>query len=162
MGGRTSTRGLKPPPPVSVAASGMAASLYAVPAGEDEAGRVGVIVAPDRVGLQKPIIVEVPNPDATGAVPPSGVIVEFAKADGAAEFIDEEPATGDVGTGDVVTGNVANGDVIGGEAGDGDAVDDDVTDEIVGQVEPAAPIPFTGHVVMLPIAGACDWPRLPR
>jgi hypothetical protein len=141
----------------------MAASLNAVPVGEDEAGRVGEVVAPDRVGLQKPIIVEVPNPDATGPVAPRGVmIVEFANADGTAGFIDEDPATGDVGTRDVVTGNVANGENIGGEAGDGDCiVVDDGKDESPGQVDPAAFAPFTRHVVMLPKAGACGWPRLP-
>jgi hypothetical protein len=138
----------------------MAASLNAVPVGEDEAGRVGVVGAPNMVGLQKPIIVEVPKPVPTGAVVPSGLIVEIVSADGAAGLIDEDPAAGDVGTGDVVTGNVASGEVIGGEAGDGDATED-VVNETAGHVEPAALVPLTGHVVMLPKAGACGRPRLP-
>jgi hypothetical protein len=133
----------------------MAASLNAAPVGEDEAGRAGVLVAPDTVGLQKPITLEVPNPDPTGPVSPSGVIAAFANADGAAGSIDEDPATGDSGTGAVVTGNVANGDMIGEEA------DGDVVNEIAGQVDPAALAPLIGHVVMLPKAAVCDWPRLP-
>jgi hypothetical protein len=150
-GGGTSTSGLNPLSFVSVAASGMAPSLNAAPAGEDEVGSAGVAVTADTVGMQKLIVFDVPNADATGAVPPSGVMVE----------LDEDPVTGVVGTGDVVTGNVANGDVIDGEAGDGDAIEDDVMDAMAGKVAPAAPMPFTGHVVMLPIAGVCDWPRLP-
>jgi len=145
-GGGTSTSGLNPPSLVSVPASGMAPSLNAAPAGEDEAGSAGVVVTADTVGVQKPIVFDVPNADATGAVPPSGVMVE----------LDEDP-----GTGDVVTGNVASGDVIDGEAGDGDAIEDDAMDAIAGKVAPAPPMPFTGHVAMLPNAGACDWPRLP-
>jgi hypothetical protein len=157
-GGGTSTSGLNPPSLISVAASGMAASLNAAPAGEDEAGSVGVAVTADTVGVQKPIVFEVPNADETGAVPPSGVMAEPPRPAG---FIDEDPVTGEVGTGDVVTGNVASGDVIDGEAGDGDAIEDAVMDAIAGKVAPASPMPFTGHVVMLPNAGACDWPRLP-
>jgi hypothetical protein len=152
-GGGTSTSGLNPPSLISVAASGMAPSLNAAPAGEDEAGRAGAVVTAETVGVQKPIVFEVPNADATGAVPPSGGMVEPATPAG---VIDEDAVTADV-----VTGNVANGDVIDGEAGDGDAVEDDVMDAIAGKVAPAPPNPFTGHVVMLPNAGACDWPRLP-
>src|SRR5262245_6755773 len=126
----------------------MAASLNAAPVGEFEAGRLGA-AAPDAAGAQKPIALEVPNADATGPVPPSGVIAAFADAG-------EAPASGEVGTGDVVTGNVASGDIVGG-----DAVAGDVTDESAGKVPPAALNPFVGQMVMLPNAGACAWPRPP-
>lgn len=102
------------------------------------------MVAADRVAVQKPITFDVPKPDATDPVSPSGVIVELANADGTAELV----------TGDVVTGNVANGDVIDGEAADSDAVEDDAADAIAGKITPVALAPFTGHMVMLPNAGA--------
>lgn len=168
-GGGTSTIGLKPPPPDSVPESGIAASLNAAPVGDSESGRVWVVVvAPNEDGLQKPITFDVPKPVVAGRVPPSGVTIELVDADGTAVVTDGEPISGDVvagdstGTGDVVTGNVANGDVSGGEAGDGDtAVADGASDEIAGQVEPAPVVPLTGHMVMLPNAGPCDWPRVP-
>jgi hypothetical protein len=152
--------GLKPPLLISVPDSGMAASLKAAPPGAVDAGRVGVVVTAETVGAQKPIAVEAPNGDTTGAVPPRGVMVELADADDVTD-IDDDPATGDVGTGDVVTGNVASGEMMGGDAGDGDAIDDDVMDEMTGQLDPAALIPLTGHTVMLPNAGVCDRARLP-
>ena len=130
----------------------MAPSLYAVPVGEDEEGRVGGVAASDIDGLQKPIVVEVPNGDAIGAVVPRGVTAEFTNDEGAAALVDEDGVTGDIATGVVTTGNVANGDMIEGVV---------VEVVIAGQVDPAALIPFTGHVITLPNAGACDWPRLP-
>jgi hypothetical protein len=84
---------------------------------------MGVVATPGMVGLQKPIAFAVPNADATGKVPPSGVINVFANAGvgGAGTgFIGKAVAIGEVGTGDVVIGNVASGDMIDGEAGEGD------------------------------------------
>jgi hypothetical protein len=151
-GGGTSISGLEPPLSISVDASGMAPSLYAVPVGEDEEGSAGVVVACETDGLQKPIVDEVPNGDATGPVTPRGVTVEFTNDEGTAALVDDDGVAGDITTGAVTTGNVAKGDMI-----EGDVV------EVVmaGQVDPAALIPFTGHVRTLPNAGACDWPRLP-
>jgi TQO small subunit DoxD len=169
-GGGTSTSGLKPPLPVSVAASGMAASLYAAPGtGDVDAGRVGVVVTVEMVGLQAPIIVDVPNAEATGPVPPRGVMLEPKNEGGAAGLIDEDGSaeagtTGDMTTGDVVTGNVADGDAREGEVINGEVVSGEFSKgepPNAGQVDPAALMPLIGHVVMLPNAGVCGWPRLP-
>jgi hypothetical protein len=139
-GGGTLISGLKPPPPASVASSGMAASLKAAPMpGASDSGMPRGAGCAGAVGLQTPNVVDVPNAGVVG-VPMGG--------------IDSVP--------NWVRAGVPNVDGAGGAKGDVTSGTNGTVVDVVPIMPGRTPaISLAGQPAMAPMAPPCGWPRLP-